>query len=97
MSELQSEQIVVSSPMSFSGSARRLANMLWTSTAIKALVGWWLLPLAVTAAWALIACWYLAFGIFVVPWRLIRRGSRKRKRDDARHREVLDAQSSQSP
>jgi hypothetical protein len=33
--------------------------------------------------------WLLFFGIFVVPWRLLRRGQRKRKQEELRHREFL--------
>lgn len=43
----------------------------------------------------LVACWYFVmyvlFGILFIPYRLLRRGSRKNKRDKLRHREVLDA------
>ena len=99
MSELRSEQVVVSAPMSFAGSARRIAGPLWSraGAAIKVLLGWWLVPVLVVCAWTLVAGWYLLFGIFVVPYRLVRRGSRKRKRDEARHREMLDAQARKSP
>jgi hypothetical protein len=42
-------------------------------------------------AWAFDALWYLSFGIFLVPYRLIRRSDRNRKRDTLQHREMLDA------
>ena len=41
--------------------------------------------------WFFVACWYLFWGIWLIPYRLIRRGSRKNKRDALRHREMLDA------
>ena len=99
MSELLSEQVVVSAPMSFDGSARRIAGPLWTraGAAIKVLLGWWLVPILVVCAWTLVAGWYLIFGLLLAPYRLVRRGSRKRKRDEARHREMLDSQANQSP
>ena len=51
-----------------------------------------LLALSVIALWwAAIVIWYLLFGILVIPWRLLRRGSRKRKREALRHQEILDA------
>ena len=72
--------------MSFSGSWRRTRNAL-RPLALFLLVG---IPL-IACWWALIACWYVVFGVFLVPYRLIRRGSRKRKLADARHRELMDA------
>ena len=74
--------------------------------ALKAVVGpWWkgtlrvlldsLLVLAVGTsmllAWAFIAAWYVLWGILLVPYRLIRRSDRNRKRDALQHREMLDA------
>jgi hypothetical protein len=99
MSQLQSETVTVSAPMSFSGSARRISLALWGRRGVpgKALVGWWAVPTLIATAWFLVVCWYLVFGLLLAPYRLVRRGSRKRKRDEARHREMLNAQSSQSP
>ena len=34
----------------------------------------------IAIAWVIVLGWYLIFGIFLIPYRLIRRGSRKRKR-----------------
>lgn len=42
-------------------------------------------------AWTFDAAWYLFFGILLVPYRLIRRSDRNRKRDALQHREMLDA------
>ena len=46
-------------------------------------------------AWMFVACWYFViyvlFGLWFIPYRLLRRGSRKRKQEKLRHREVLDA------
>ena len=41
--------------------------------------------------WTLIVGWYLVFGIFLIPYRLLRRGARKRKAEALRHREMLGA------
>lgn len=87
---MESERIVVQSPMSYSGSARRI----WRLTHDKpALLRWLaLIPLAallVAGAWVVVTVWYALFSLLLVPWRLIRRGSRKRKRDEVRHRETL--------
>jgi hypothetical protein len=74
--------------------------------ALKAVVGpWWrgtlrvlldsLLVMTVGVllflTWLFIACWYLFWGILLIPYRLIRRSDRNRKRDALQHREMLDA------
>jgi hypothetical protein len=41
--------------------------------------------------WLFILVWYLFFGLLLVPYRLIRRGQRKQRLEDARHREQLAA------
>jgi heme/copper-type cytochrome/quinol oxidase subunit 2 len=41
--------------------------------------------------WMMILCWYLVFGIFLIPYRMVRRGSRKRKVQDRQHKEMLEA------
>lgn len=90
--KLRSEEIVVSAPMSFHGSAARIwritdgAQETWAVIAMGALA-----VVLIAAAWAMILCWYLFFGLLVVPYRLIRRGQRKRKLEEARHRELLAA------
>lgn len=57
-----------------------------------------LIPLAIIVivfAWMFVVCWYFViyvlFGLWFIPYRLLRRGSRKRKQEKLRHREVLDA------
>lgn len=81
---LESERVVIQAPMSYTGSARRI----WR-------VGpRWLVPLlvvAIAATWLVVTGWYLIFGVLLVPYRLIRRGSRKNKREQLRHREILQA------
>ena len=56
------------------------------------------IPLSVfliAIAWIVVSIWYLItvflLGILLVPYRLLRRSSRKRRRDKLQHREVLDA------
>lgn len=92
MNKLASEQVVISAPMSFSGSATRIWKLTNAdNAALKLLL---LVPLAlllITVVWVIVLCWYLVFGILVIPYRLIRRGSRKNKRDQLRHREMLEA------
>lgn len=87
---LASEKVVVSAPMSFHGSAARI----WKITASENAGLKWLLiiPVALLVifiAWCVVLCWYVIFGILLIPYRLIRRSSRKNKRDSLRHRELL--------
>ena len=55
------------------------------------MVQWAVVPLLLLVWWPAIAVWYLVFGIFLVPYRLLRRGARKRKAEALRHREMLGA------
>lgn len=94
--KLASEKVVVSAPTSFSGSAARIWKMTDVSNAV---VKWLLLvPIAlglIFMAWSLVAIWYVIifglFGIFVIPFRLLTRSGRNRKRSKLQHREVLQA------
>ena len=93
--QLASEKVVVSAPFSFAGSAQRIWKITKVDNLIFKLI---LVPLAIMliiAAWMFVACWYFVmyvlFGILFIPYRLLRRSSRKNKRDKLRHREVLDA------
>jgi Flp pilus assembly protein TadB len=93
--KLASEKVVISAPLSFAGSAQRI----WKMTDVENPFLKFLLALIaivfVVFAWMFVACWYFVmyvlFGILFIPWRLLRRGSRKRKQERLRHREVLDA------
>jgi hypothetical protein len=90
--KLESEKVVVSAPLSYAGSAARL----WKLTGITENAGGRVaLALAaiilIIGAWCFVTAWYVTFGLLLVPYRLIRRGSRKRKRDALQHRELLSA------
>lgn len=95
MSKLKSENIVISSPLSFIGSAKRI----WKITDVDNPVMKVLLSLVAAAlilfAWVFVAFWYVLiyviFGILFVPYRLLRRSSRKQKQAKLRHCEVLEA------
>lgn len=81
---MRSEQVVIQSPTSYVGSARRIWRLAHRSAI--------LIPAAlllVLGAWAAITAWYMLFGLLVVPWRLLRRGQRKRKQETMRHRELM--------
>jgi hypothetical protein len=77
--------------MSFAGSAGRI----WKITKLggdstPAVIGIGALAAVLIAlAWCAVLCWYLIFGILVIPYRLIRRGQRKRKMESLRHQELL--------
>lgn len=86
-----SERVVIQSPTSFTGSAKRIWNMTrGKAGAVKVALGTFAVIL-IMLVWCLVLMWYMVWGIFLVPWRLFRRGSRKRKRDELRHREMLRA------
>lgn len=92
MTSLTSEKVVVQAPMSFTGSARRIWKL---TTAGPPWLKWaftvWVALFLVAMAWMVIVGWYAVFGLVLWPYRLLRRGSRNRKRDELRHRELLAA------
>lgn len=87
---MESEKIILQSPLSFAGSARRIWRLSDTSW-----VQLFVLVPVIAMTWLLICVWYVFaivfFGIFFLAWRLIRRRGREKKVDAARHREVLAA------
>ena len=89
---LASEKIVVSAPMSLHGSAARIWKITKITDNPAGRIGLAILASTLIAlAWMLVIAWYTIFGILLVPYRLIRRGSRKRKVEVLRHRETLTA------
>ena len=94
--KLASEKIIISAPTSFSGSAARIWKI---TTARNVWLKWLLLaPIAlclIMGAWMLVFMWYIIifglFGIFVIPFRLLTRSGRNRKRNKLQHRELLEA------
>lgn len=97
---LASERVVTQAPMSLHGAWIRTWRMIdyrgrtaEMATPVMIGVGILLLTaglLTVAAWWVAVICWYLFFGLWLVPYRLIRRGSRKRKRENLQHREMLN-------
>lgn len=75
--------------MSFTGSARRLWGPVRRSSSgtVKVLLGV-LMATVIVLVWAGVAGWYLVFGLLVVPWRVLRRGQRRKKREDALARQT---------
>lgn len=85
---LGSERIVTQAPMSFTGALKRTRRLF----AGGAVWLFWVVGLPLLLLWwTLIVGWYLCFGLVLVPYRLMRRGQRRRRLEDARHREVLEA------
>jgi len=96
---LDSERVVIQAPMSFVGSFRRSRKIAWLADGIsqpalraivKALLVCFVIAPLVLVWWVAIVCWYFLFGLILFPYRLLRRGSRRRKQEARRHREVLD-------
>lgn len=87
---LASEDVIINAPMSYAGSAQRIMRLRrrspggWTLAAISVLA-----ILLVVVAWALVTAWYATWGLWLVPYRLLRRGARKRRVDALRHRELM--------
>lgn len=91
VARLESEKVVVAAPLSFAGSGARIWKITQTDNP-AARVGLICLAIVLIAiAWTFVLCWYLFWGIWLVPYRLIRRGSRQRKRQALQHREMLSA------
>ena len=91
-SQLQSEKVVVAAPLSFAGSAARIWKIVRLSdeTWMRVVLGVAAVGL-IAIAWCFVLGWYLLWGIFLVPYRIIRRGERKRKRQALQHREMIAA------
>jgi hypothetical protein len=89
---LASEDVIINAPMSFTGAAQRSFRIARGATGGTrfVLVAFAIIPL-IAMWWFLIIGWYLLFGLFLVPYRLLRRGSRKRKAEALRHQEMLEA------
>ena len=87
----KSDAVVISAPMSFTGSTQRIFKI---TSVDNQLIKWLLLvPIAILltlTAWSFVLIWYIIFGIWLIPYRLIRRSQRKAKRDRLRHQELLD-------
>ena len=96
MELLPSERVVVSAPMSFTGAAARAWKLTpyphgtgWNTAARAATITG--VILLITVWWAAVLCWYLIFGIWLIPYRLIRHGARRRKIERLQHAEMMTA------
>jgi len=89
---LGSEEIILDAPMSFAGITKRTRRF----SRLHPRDHWWSKALATTGltvwltlAYVLILCWYLAFGLLLVPYRLIRRSQRRDEQRRRQHAELL--------
>ena len=90
---LASENYVVSAPMSFTGSAQRIWRLTHLGRGAWAAVGLVVAAiLLIILAWAAVLCWYAIFGLWLVPYRIIRRGQRKQRLTQIRHDEMMNLQ-----
>ncbi len=90
-SRLASEDVIINAPMSYAGSAQRIMRLRRRAQgrggSLAAITTAAVLLVAV--AWVLVTAWYLVWGIWLVPYRLLRRGARKRRMEALRHRELM--------
>lgn len=89
---LASEDVIISAPMSYAGSAQRLWRIRRRATTDRSLAAMTALAVVlVVMVWVLVTVWYLWWGLLLVPYRLLRRGARRRKAEMLRHRELMGA------
>lgn len=86
---LRSDRVVVEAPMSFAGSAKRIWHWTWVKNPIAKVALAMLAVLAIMVAWTMILCWYLFFGLLLLPYRAVRRTSRREKAAKRRHHEMM--------
>jgi hypothetical protein len=87
---LASEKVIINAPMSYAGSAQRIMRIRGDSDSGGKLAAMTALAiLLVLVVWSLVTAWYLIWGLWLVPYRLLRRGARKRKAEALRHRELM--------
>lgn len=92
--EETSENVILSSPMSFTGSARRIMrHRPQDGSPARQIAATIALVLAVAVAWGVIAVWYtIMFSVWLLPtivWRFHRRNVRREHAATLRHRELL--------
>jgi hypothetical protein len=87
---LASEDVIINAPMSYAGSAQRILRLRRRARdggAKIAVTG--LAIVLVLCAWVIVTAWYLVWGVWLIPYRILRRGARKRKAEALRHRELM--------
>jgi len=87
---LASEDVIINAPMSYAGSAQRIMRIRRRAEGGPNLAAITLLAIVlIMVAWVFVTVWYLLWGFWLVPYRLLRRGARKRKAEALRHRELM--------
>jgi hypothetical protein len=87
---LASEDVIINAPMSYAGSAQRIFRLRRRARSGGANVAVTVLAIVlVLLAWVIVTAWYLLWGIWLIPYRILRRGARKRKAEALRHRELM--------
>jgi hypothetical protein len=77
---LASEDVIINAPMSYAGSAQRIMRLRRRAPGGASLAAITASAVAlVIVVWVFVTAWYLLWGIWLVPYRLLRRGARKRK------------------
>jgi hypothetical protein len=90
--KLESEKVVVAAPLSYAGSAARIWKLTGMADQTGARIALGVAAVVlIVGAWCFVTAWYLFWGLFLVPYGLIRRGSRKHRREALQHREMLAA------
>jgi hypothetical protein len=87
---LASEEVIINAPMSYAGSAQRIVRLRRRAhnTGLKIAITI-LVVVLVILVWVIVTAWYLLWGLWLVPYRILRRGARKRKAEALRHRELM--------
>jgi hypothetical protein len=87
---LASEDVIISAPMSYTGSAQRIMRLRRRAESGGSLAALTTAAvLLIVFAWVMVTVWYLMWGLLLVPYRLMRRSARKSKVEALRHRELL--------
>lgn len=86
---LASEDVIINAPLSYAGSAQRIMRLRRGADGGALVAITTLAVVLVVLAWAFVTVWYLTWGLLLVPYRLLRRGARKRKAEALRHREMM--------
>jgi hypothetical protein len=91
-SRLASEDVIINAPMSYAGSAQRIWRLRRRANSEGTVVALTILAVVlVLLVWVLVTSWYVSWGLWLVPYRILRRGARKRKAEAIRHRELMGA------
>jgi DUF1707 SHOCT-like domain len=87
---LASEDVIISAPMSYSGSAQRIMRLRRRARSDGELVAITVVAVSlVLIVWVFVTVWYLMWTFLLVPYRLVRRSARQRRVEALRHRELL--------